>query len=183
MLAETLGEEIRKSEKLFGIVLPGNREIKITQYADNTTIFLSETTQLKHFFEILKRFEKAMGSKVNEVKTKGIKLGPSQHRDECHHKIKWKNDTGLKILVIKFFPDELHMLNKNWNNQMAELREFIERNRTRKLSLRGKILFLNAKGMAKFWCLATVIPMPKWFLKPTEKLVFEFLWSGSKVSH
>ena len=34
--------------------------------------------------------------------------------------------------------------------------------------------------MAKFWYLATVIPMPKWFLKPTEKLLFEFLWSGSK---
>ena len=133
MLAETLGEEIRKSEKLFGIVLPGNHEIKIRQ-----------------------------------------------HRDECHHKIKWKNDKGLKILGIKFFPDELQTSNKNWSNQMAELREFVERNRTRKLSLRGKILLLNAKGMAKFWYLATVIPMPKWFLKPTEKLVFEFLWSGSK---
>ena len=64
---------------------------------------------------------------------------------------------------------------------MAELREFIERNRTRKLSLRGKILLLNTKGMAKFWYLATIIPMHKWFLKPkTEKLVFEFLWSGFK---
>ena len=34
--------------------------------------------------------------------------------------------------------------------------------------------------MAKFWYLATVITMPNWFLKPTEKLVFESLWSVSK---
>ena len=85
MLTETLGEEIRKSKKLFGIVLLGNKEIKITQYADDTTIFLSE----KHLFDILKRFEKATGSKVSEAKTKGIKLSPSKHQDECHPKIKW----------------------------------------------------------------------------------------------
>ena len=34
--------------------------------------------------------------------------------------------------------------------------------------------------MAKFWYLATVIPIPKWFLKPIQKLLFEFLWSGGK---
>ena len=32
--------------------------------------------------------------------------------------------------------------------------------------------------MVKFWYLATVIPIPKWFIKPIEKLLFEFLWSG-----
>ena len=177
MLAETLGEEIRKSEKLFGIVLTGNEEIKITQYADDTTIFLSEKTQLKHPFDILKRFEKATGS-VNEAKTKGIKLGPSKHQDECHHKIKWKNGKGIKILGIKLFPDNLETTNKNWSKRMAELWDFIEKNQTRKLSLRGRILL--PKAMAKFWYLATVIPMPKWFLKPTEKLLFEFFWSGSQ---
>ena len=34
--------------------------------------------------------------------------------------------------------------------------------------------------MAKYWYLATVIPIPKWFLKPIQKLLFEFLWSGGK---
>ena len=63
---------------------------------------------------------------------------------------------------------------------MAELRDFTEKIQTRKLSLLGKFLLLNAKAMAKCWYLATVIPMPKWFRKPTEKLLFEFLWSGSK---
>ena len=79
LLAEIPGEEIRKSKKLFGIVLPENQEIKITQYAYDTTIYLSEKTQLKHLFEILKRFEQATGSKVNEGKTKGIRLDTSNH--------------------------------------------------------------------------------------------------------
>ena len=97
LLAETLGGEIRNSKKLYGIVLPGNKEIKITQYADDTIIYLSEKTQLKHLFEILKRFEMATGSKGNEGKTKGIRLRKSRHIDECHPKIKWKNEKGIKI--------------------------------------------------------------------------------------
>ena len=68
LLVETLGEEIRKSKNLQGIVLPGNKELRITQYADDTTVYLSEKTQLKHLFEILKRFDSATGSKVNEQK-------------------------------------------------------------------------------------------------------------------
>ena len=85
-----------------------------------------------------------------------------------------------RILGIKFVPDNLETTNKNWSKRMAELWEFIEKNQTRKLSLRGKFVLLNAKAMAKFWYPATVIPMPKWILKPNEKLLFEFLWSGSK---
>ena len=126
LLAETLGEEIRNSKKLHGIVLPGNKEIKITQYADDTTIYLSEKTQLKHFFEILKRFEKATGSKVNEDKTKGIRLGNSRHTDECHPKIKWKNEKGIKILGVKFFPDDLQTTNYNWSKRVEELQNFVE---------------------------------------------------------
>ena len=134
MLVETLGEEIRKSKKLHGIVLPGNQEIKITQYADDTTIYLSEKTQLKHLFEILKHFEMATGSKVNEEKTKGISLGNSKHLDECHHNIKWKNEKGIKILGVKFFPHNLQTTNKNWSKRIEELKDFVEKNQTRKLS-------------------------------------------------
>ena len=43
-----------------------------------TRQFLSEKRNLS-IFEILKRFENATGSKVNDGETKGIKLGPSQN--------------------------------------------------------------------------------------------------------
>ena len=144
LLAETLGEEIRKSKKLHRIVLPGNQEIK-TQYADDTTIYLSEKPQLKHLLEILKRFEMATGSKVNEGKPKGIRLGNSKHLDECHHKIKWKNGKGIKILSVKFFPHDLQTTNTNWSKKIEELKDFVEKNQLRKLSPKGKIMLLNVK--------------------------------------
>ena len=32
-------------------------------------------------------------------------------------------------------------------------------------------MLLNVKGMAKFWYLATVIPIPKWFIKPIDEII------------
>ena len=45
----------------------------------------------------------ATGSKVNEGKPKGIRLGNSKHLGECHHKIKWKNEKGIKNTRYKMF--------------------------------------------------------------------------------
>ena len=162
ILAETLGEEIRKSNKLQGIVLPGGHESKIMQYADDTTIFLSNTTPLRHLFEILDRFEKATGSKVNAGKTKGLQLGNFELQDDLKDKIIWKNENGLKVLGVKFFRDQLRTCNHNWTKRIAKLEIFVELIENRHLSLKGKVLVLNAQGMSKFWYLATVIPLPNW---------------------
>ena len=35
-------------------------------------------------------------------------------------------------------------------------------------------MLLNVKGMAQFWYLATVIPIPKWFIRPIENYCFDF---------
>ena len=57
---------------------------------------------------------------------------------------------GIKILGVTFVPDDLRTTNYNWGKRVEELKVFVERNKTRKLSLRGKILLLRvAKGMAK----------------------------------
>ena len=58
-----------------------------------------------------------------------------KQKDECHQNIKWKNEKGIKILGVKFFPDDLRT-KYNWS-------------KTRKLPLRGNILLLDEKGMAK----------------------------------
>ena len=51
--AETLGEEIRTNPGIHGFFLPGNQEVKVMQYADDITLYLSHRTQLKHLFSIL----------------------------------------------------------------------------------------------------------------------------------
>ena len=43
--AETLGEEIRTNPNIHGIFLPGNQEVRVMQYADDITIYLSRNTQ------------------------------------------------------------------------------------------------------------------------------------------
>ena len=51
--AETLGEEIRTNPGIHVFFLPGNQEVKVMQYADDITLYLSHRTQLKHHFGVL----------------------------------------------------------------------------------------------------------------------------------
>ena len=63
---------------------------------------------------------------------------------------KKSNGKGIQILGVKFFPDDLQTTNYNWSNRVEELRIFVERNKTRKVSPGDKILLLNINGMATF---------------------------------
>ena len=58
--------------------------------------------------------------------------------------IKWNEDTGLKILGITFFTDELQITNYNWKNVIDKLKRKTDILKTRSLSLRGKVILLNS---------------------------------------
>ena len=71
--------------------LPGKQELKVMQYADDITLYLSHRTQLKHLFSILDRFQEATGLQINKSKTKCLLVGGLTNRDECHHLMRTTN--------------------------------------------------------------------------------------------
>ena len=80
LYAEALGTLIRKEPTIHGIQIPGSGEpAKISQYADDTTFFISMRTSIAQLFLTLTRFEKATGSKIKASKTKGMCLGGGGH--------------------------------------------------------------------------------------------------------
>ena len=63
LLAETLGEEIRNSKKLFGIVLPGNHEIKNNAICGRHYDLSFRTNTIKTSFRNIKTFRTGHGFK------------------------------------------------------------------------------------------------------------------------
>ena len=74
LVVELLACEIRNNTLIKGIPLI-NCELKISQMADDTTIFLKEENSIPVLFDVLKKFAICSGLKTNIEKTKAYNFG------------------------------------------------------------------------------------------------------------
>ena len=92
LCAEVLGKMIRENEIITGVNING-KEFRLSQYADDTQIFLDGTEQsLKETLNILKKFYSMSGLKINVEKTRAIRIGSLSHsnRQLCReYKLDW----------------------------------------------------------------------------------------------
>ena len=72
--SEPLAETIRSSPDIKGIAISDEKEVRISQYVDDTNVFLSHHRYITPCLNIIKEFESVSGSKLNESKTKGLTL-------------------------------------------------------------------------------------------------------------
>ena len=81
---EVLVQKIRRSKMIKGIEIEynGSQEIKLSQYAGDTTALLSDTESVIQLFELLGFFERCSGLKINESKSELLWLGSWRHRKD-----------------------------------------------------------------------------------------------------
>ena len=79
---EVLAQKIRRSKMIKEIEIEynGSQEIKLSQYADDTTALLSGSESVTQLFELLGLFERCSGLKINESKSELLWLGSWHHR-------------------------------------------------------------------------------------------------------
>ena len=73
LAVETLSENTRKSSNISGIKLKG-KEVKILQYADDTSFILKDEIYLKNALQTLSSFDKIPGARINNSKIDRFKL-------------------------------------------------------------------------------------------------------------
>ena len=74
IVAEILATKLRSSENIKGITV-NNHNIKITQLADDTTIFLKDKNEIPNAIDIVEEFGNFSGLKLNKNKTEGLLTG------------------------------------------------------------------------------------------------------------
>ena len=104
LCVEVLAEKIRNTKDVKGIFVNQN-EIKISQYADDTTLILDGSKKsLRVSLQVLERFRTVSGLKLNNKKTEVLWIGTNTGRDEilCPEKnLKWVKDK-VKALGVWF---------------------------------------------------------------------------------
>ena len=104
LCAEVLSHMIRKDNLIKGILIQ-NKEYKLSQYADDTQIFLDGSElSLRKTLAKLKSFHSFSGLQINVEKTRAIWIGSmnKSNRKMCEdYKLDW-NQGPFKILGVTF---------------------------------------------------------------------------------
>ena len=79
-------------------------------FTDDTQLFNKDERSVEKSWDILSKYEKASGSRINYNKTKAISIGTARHRKPKFKKISWIKENvktlgvhhGYNVEMIKF---------------------------------------------------------------------------------
>ena len=128
-------------------------------------------------FETYDLYEKASGSKLNRVKSKGLWLGSWRGRLDPPVDLDW---SSLKLKVLGVFIGAGDLVEENWRPRVDAVAKVLSSWRSRSLTFRGKALVINALALSRIWYVASLVDMPPRILHELCTLVFNFFWSGKK---
>ena len=172
---------IRNSNAVRGVYINGN-EFKLSQYADDTQLFLDGTEDLlKEALEILYTFYKMSGLKINVDKTRAIWIGSLSNsvRQICKdYKLDWTQGP-FKILGVTFTAEVYNIWDVNSEEIYSKIENLCKNWAKRKLTLFGRITVIKSLALSKFIHLFLALPNPPGeLIKKLEKLFYKFLWNG-----
>ena len=181
--AEFLANKIRQNKNIKGINVR-NSEHKISQYADDTSVFLDGSEKsLKALLKELEYFARISGLKVNFDKTQLVWIG-SKKFDQNSIKTKWKLIWGkqtFKMLGINFNTDLTKMIKENYMQKVKTLESMIKQWERRSLTPLGKITAIKGLMIPAFNHLFFTLPNPgQPVIDYINSILFNFLW-GNKV--
>ena len=172
---------IRKDNLIKGILIQ-NKEYKLSQYADDTQIFLDGSElSLRKTLAKLKSFHSFSGLQINVEKTRAIWIGSmnKSNRKMCEdYKLDW-NQGPFKILGVTFTPEVFDIWDQNTTDILKKVENTIKTWSKRRLSLQGKITIIKSLAIAKFVHLFLALPNPPGNLvKTLNKLFYKFIWNS-----
>ena len=109
---ETMAVRLRQEESIHGLKFYNTqaKEFKISQLADDTTLFLRSKSDITNALNIIDIFGSLSGLILNREKSQGIKLGDKGIIEDNFEKIDWSS-TEVKALGTGCFINYVTILN------------------------------------------------------------------------
>ena len=181
---EVLAGLINKSQKIQGINISPTKQIRISQYADDTILLLDGSiASVTGALDELIKFAELSGLKVNVDKTSCLPIGSLQ-RSRIPSEFRVKVVDELKILGIYFSANTKEITKRNLREKINSIRQDIAQWKRRNLTPVGKICIIKSLLLSKIVHLFIALPNPeKEDLKLIESLLYNFVWQnkGDKI--
>ena len=140
--AELLANKIRQDSTVKGIKIFGN-EFKLSQFADDTTLFNADLGSLEKALKIVEVFGRLAGVFLNVKKTKAIWLGKWMNNKNKPLNISWFH-CPVKILGIHFSYDEKGNNELNFSQKIRKLQTKLDMWSARDLTIFGRAMILKS---------------------------------------
>ena len=183
---EPLLAKIRAEKDIKGIsVNLRNTNISIDtkgcQYVDDTNSFISDIESTKKYFELIGKFEKLSGSKVNIDKTVCMSLNGGNKLDMELKSLKIKLSNGPEKVLGVPIGKNTDNFDAYWEDLIGKIEKKLRVWRTRSLSYEGKVLLIRSVGVSQILYAAEMKVVDQAHIKKINEILFDFLWSGKNI--
>lgn len=172
---EILACAIRKNAKIRGLPLPGGETLVISQFADDTVLYLENDFCLKEAINVIEVFSSASGSRINKGKSLIKYLGRWKDRNDKPYGLALCPGP-MTLLGISFGNKD--DVESNWEVRLAKVLSKLNMWKLRKLSFSGKVLAIKADILPALLHVACVFPMTAMICLKLQRMLFNFMWGG-----
>jgi len=175
---EPLNQAIRNTNDIRGIQIHNSNKISLLyQHADDTTLTVSDKQSIYKTFDILEKYGRASGAKVNKQKSEIMKLGVGDIEAEGIDKLEIKKCYGIiQVLGTYLGNDRKQCEESNWRDKVTKTKTILNMWKMRKLTIQGRAIVISSLLLSKLWYVLMTQPIPDWAEKEIRKTCLEFLW-------
>lgn len=183
LVMEPLAEAIRKHPHIFGLPI-GNKQHKITLYADDVLIFLTKPEiSTSNLIDTISKFSAFSGYKINFDKSEAMPLGSLKYqpRTPCPFPFKW-SPSGFVYLGIYITPDFDKMYKANFAPLLERIKMDLERWNMLPISWLGRVALLKMNVLPRLLYPIQMIPvlLSHKTLKCLNSWFSSFIWAKKK---
>ena len=180
LTVEVLAKEIRGNKNIKGILIK-SKEIKISQYADDTTLILDGSKKsLTSALTAIDNFGKVSGLKLNSKKTEALWIGANSGKDINllpERNLKWqKNKVRSLGTWLSTDPEATVLL--NYTEKLEKVRNILSNWKYRRLTLLGKITVLKSLVASQLVYIMTPLCFSEKIIHELNTLFYSFVWNG-----
>ena len=175
MCAEFLSLQIENNNQICGFPLPNGTAVKLSQYADDSTIILGNMQSIKPTIDAINEFCNVSGLQLNLDKTEGMLIGTLKDNIPPEFGFNWtKGPIRYLGVYLSASMDQLKPL--NWENKIDKIQRLLDNWRRRNLTIWGRIQVLKSLALCTIINSVVMLYTPPEILKNIIKMCFKFIW-------
>ena len=176
LVVEIMAIKLRNCQNVNGFQID-DCTFKLTQYADDTTLLLSDTQSITNALHVITQFSQVSGLNLNVSKCEGIWLGKNtQHVNVCNG-IKFTKGP-IKCLGIYIGGDKKERKDLNWCKKLEFFDQTLEGWKERYLTIFGKTIVLKSLAISQLIFNFSLLNVDDDITKHVNRSMYNFIWNA-----